>query len=137
MTRRGWLEVVFHAGWGVGLGWLMAALLRQEPLRRAQFRKVAACTETELRSSGLLHMEINRRPIVMRAHGQDILALDLRCTHGNCIVRYEPAAEQFFCPCHGGVFDAEGKVVSGPPPAPLSRVPLRRENGIVYVLDQS
>ena len=29
------------------------------------------------------------------------------------------------CPCHGGVYDREGKVVSGPPPGPLRRVNVR------------
>jgi len=43
------------------------------------------------------------------------------CTHAGCAVNYNSSAKDFVCPCHGGVYDINGKVVSGPPPAPLSR----------------
>ena len=42
------------------------------------------------------------------------------CTHDGCTVAYVKKASQFQCPCHGGVYDARtGKVLGGPPPAPL------------------
>ncbi len=39
------------------------------------------------------------------------------CTHLGCIV--DRNEDQFTCPCHGTVFDARGKLVSGPAPGPL------------------
>lgn len=52
------------------------------------------------------------------------------CTHLGCLVHWEANVRKFVCPCHKGVFDADGKVVSGPPPRPLERIPLvtRGEN---------
>ena len=41
------------------------------------------------------------------------------CTHMQCPVRWEQARGQFLCPCHGGLYDLDGKNVGGPPPAPL------------------
>ena len=35
------------------------------------------------------------------------------------------AAERFVCPCHGGVYDFQGKVVGGPPVRPLDRFETR------------
>ena len=32
-----------------------------------------------------------------------------------------PAAQRFICPCHGGVYDFDGKVAGGPPVRPLDR----------------
>jgi len=40
-------------------------------------------------------------------------------------VRWNAESSQFRCPCHGGVFDREGNVVDGPPPAPLQRLAVR------------
>lgn len=41
------------------------------------------------------------------------------CTHLNCLVAWQPATKQFFCACHDGFFDRNGKNVAGPPPSPL------------------
>ena len=40
--------------------------------------------------------------------------------------------DQFFCPCHGGVFDSAGNVVAGPPPEPIEKLPVKVEDGILY-----
>jgi cytochrome b6-f complex iron-sulfur subunit len=49
------------------------------------------------------------------------LALSSICTHAGCNVNYNSSGKDFVCPCHGGVYDINGKVVSGPPPAPLAQ----------------
>ncbi len=51
----------------------------------------------------------------------EFVAISTRCMHLGCPVRYTPAAERFICPCHGGVYDFEGKVSGGPPVRPLDR----------------
>ena len=60
-------------------------------------------------------------------------ALSATCTHLGCQVRWDAEATRFRCPCHGGVFDANGQVVEGPPPRPLDRVETRVESGAVLV----
>jgi nitrite reductase/ring-hydroxylating ferredoxin subunit len=57
--------------------------------------------------------------------GQGYRALSATCTHLGCRVNWDAAAQQFRCPCHGGVYDREGRVVSGPPPAPLRQLAVR------------
>ncbi len=39
----------------------------------------------------------------------------------------------FLCPCHGGVYGADGRVLAGPPPRPLARAPLAIAGGRVTV----
>ena len=57
-------------------------------------------------------------------------ALSATCTHLGCQVRWHADATRFQCPCHGGMFDASGNVVSGPPPRGLDRLEARLdENG--------
>jgi cytochrome b6-f complex iron-sulfur subunit len=72
-------------------------------------------------------------------------AFSLVCTHLGCVVRWRPdearkknsqkkIAGRFACPCHGGVFDSEGQVVSGPPPRALERLEVRERNGQVFII---
>ncbi len=57
----------------------------------------------------------------------DLRAFTAVCTHLNCTVQYDPANSRIWCACHQGVFDLEGKNVSGPPPRPLRRYYLERK----------
>jgi hypothetical protein len=61
------------------------------------------------------------------------VAVSTRCMHLGCPVRYTPAAQRFICPCHGGVYDFEGKRVGGPPVRPLDRFYTRIRNGLVEI----
>ena len=63
------------------------------------------------------------------------VAFDAVCSHAGCTVDYNPAANQFDCPCHGGMFDATtGNVLGGPPPTPLRPIPLKVINGQLRVM---
>lgn len=57
--------------------------------------------------------------------GDGYRALSATCTHLGCRVSWNVDKKQFLCPCHGGVYDRAGQVVSGPPPSPLARVNVR------------
>ena len=61
------------------------------------------------------------------------VAISTRCAHLGCPVRYIQASQRFVCPCHGGVYDFEGKVDGGPPVRPLDRFYTRVTNGRVQV----
>jgi cytochrome b6-f complex iron-sulfur subunit len=49
----------------------------------------------------------------------DIKAFNAVCTHLDCTVEYREAKGDIFCNCHNGVYDLNGRNVSGPPPRPL------------------
>ena len=53
------------------------------------------------------------------------IAISTLCAHLGCPVRFVEAAGNFICPCHGGVYDFEGKVIGGPPVRPLDRFQTR------------
>ena len=55
----------------------------------------------------------------------EFIAVSNRCAHLGCPVRFVQAAGNFICPCHGGVYDFEGKVIGGPPVRPLDRFQTR------------
>ena len=61
------------------------------------------------------------------------IAISTRCMHLGCPVRFVEAAGRFICPCHGGVYNFEGKVDGGPPVRPLDRFYTRVRNGLLEI----
>ena len=59
------------------------------------------------------------------------VAVSNRCAHLGCPVRFVEAAGNFICPCHGGVYDFQGKRIAGPPVRPLDHFQTRVRNGQV------
>jgi menaquinol-cytochrome c reductase iron-sulfur subunit len=80
-------------------------------------------------------VQINKkRSVYVTDEGEgNFVVFSRACTHLNCLVRWNGSKSQFFCPCHGGVFDKDGKVIAGPPPRPLEKLPVKVENGLLYV----
>jgi len=71
---------------------------------------------------------------VVHPSGNTFVAFSAVCTHLGCQVQYEPSTVEFFCPCHGGVYDARtGQVLQGPPPAPLPTIAVHIVNGEIRV----
>jgi Rieske Fe-S protein len=71
-----------------------------------------------------------------RNEDQPYVAVSTRCAHLGCPVRYIQASQKFVCPCHGGVYDFQGKVVGGPPVRPLDRFYTRVRSGRVELGDR-
>lgn len=69
-----------------------------------------------------------------RVDNENFIAFSTICTHLGCPVRWLASADLFMCPCHGGVFYADGQVASGPPPKPLNRYPVRISENDVQIL---
>lgn len=60
-----------------------------------------------------------------------LAVLDTTCTHLGCGVSWNAERNAFLCPCHGGTYAPDGKVIAGPPPRPLARLPFTVEGGRV------
>ncbi len=63
----------------------------------------------------------------------EFVAFAVNCAHLGCPVRWLPDAQLFMCPCHGGVYYADGSVAAGPPPHPLSQYKVRITGGEVEI----
>ena len=59
----------------------------------------------------------------MRVAEDQYRAFAATCTHLDCIVEFRSDRQLFWCNCHDGQFDLNGRNVGGPPPRPLE--PLR------------
>ncbi len=69
--------------------------------------------------------------LLVRTPEGEVRAFNALCTHTDCTVAYRAAHSDIFCNCHNGVFDLNGRNVSGPPPRPLEvyKVTLRGKPG--------
>jgi Rieske Fe-S protein len=151
VTRRQFLGALTWAiggllslGFGVpAIAYLLGPALRREeaqgwiPLTATN--KVELGTPTLFRAriqhqTGWIVQEQEHAIYVLTDNGRDFLAMSNICTHLGCRVRWIADRDQFYCPCHNGVFDREGLVVSGPPPRPLDRYETRVEGGQLFVL---
>lgn len=85
------------------------------------------------RQSGWIEDEEEVGVYVLTEDGRNYHAMSNICTHLGCRVRYIAEREKFFSPCHNGVFDKHGYVVSGPPPRPLDEFETKIEDGNLYI----
>ena len=75
----------------------------------------------------------NAAYVVQTGAGQ-YAAFSAICTHAGCTVAFVKKTSQFQCPCHGGRYDAKtGKVLSGPPPAPLPSIAVKNVGGQIQL----
>jgi Rieske Fe-S protein len=60
------------------------------------------------------------RPGLLILNDGTYRALSATCTHLGCTVQYRPDLREIWCACHNGIYDLNGRNVSGPPPRPLT-----------------
>lgn len=56
------------------------------------------------------------------------------CPHAGCYYNWNDRLRHFECPCHGSVFQIDGPVISGPAPRPLDTLPVKVEDGALFVI---
>lgn len=86
-----------------------------------------------IRQDGYRQVVDRRIVYVQQLDGGKVRVLDSTCTHLGCRTRYDAVSKHFLCPCHGGVYDVDGTVLDGPPPAPLRSIEARIDGADVVV----
>lgn len=70
---------------------------------------------------------------VRNIDGQKLQVFAINCAHLGCPVRWFPQSGLFMCPCHGGVYYADGSRASGPPERGLFEYRYKVEQGNLLV----
>ncbi len=78
-------------------------------------------------------VQLQGKAAIVRRDASGLVAYSAVCTHLGCLVKWDGARKEFLCPCHAAVFDASGRVVSGPAPAPLPAYKVKEVSGKVFV----
>lgn len=76
----------------------------------------------ELRPNSGKIFRFGSRPglLLLDSQGQ-YRALSATCTHLSCTVQYRSDLHEVWCACHNGLYDLNGRNISGPPPRPLEQ----------------
>jgi menaquinol-cytochrome c reductase iron-sulfur subunit len=78
--------------------------------------------------------ETTSQPVVyVIKTGGKLQVLSAICPHLGCTVPWDPAQNQFVCPCHGGTFSATGARISGPPRRSLDSLATKVSGGTLMV----
>ncbi len=54
------------------------------------------------------------------ANPKQLIAVNPKCTHQGCDVKWVAGEKKYACPCHDSNFDADGTVLNGPATKPLT-----------------
>ena len=81
---------------------------------------IVAAKLAELKPNSAKIFRFGSRPglLIMNSDGT-YRALSATCTHLGCTVQYRSDLRQVWCACHNGIYDLNGRNISGPPPRPL------------------
>ena len=131
----GGLAAGYGACGSMGVRYLFPATRRE---RRWQFlaraSDVSVGASIEYRSPTGERVAVARR--AEQGTAEDFVALSSTCPHLGCQVHWQGTEKRFFCPCHNGAFDPEGRAIAGPPfeaGQSLSRYPLKLEEGVLFI----
>ena len=113
------------------LGAPIAAYLR--PMRRDPHAAAVELDPSELALWDARQLLVGGRPVLVVNTDEGIRALSAVCTHLGCVVKWKKGRRQFFCPCHGGRFGVDGRVLGGPAPRPLASLEVAELDGNVVI----
>jgi len=120
---RRWVSVLLGTGVAASIAsfiypairYIIPPLVGESPSRSVVAAKVAEIK----RNSGKIFKFGSRPALLVRTADGNFKAFSAVCTHLNCTVQYREDLHQIWCACHNGLYDLEGRNVSGPPPRPL------------------
>jgi len=137
MKRRTFLDAIIAAS-GAVLGafilYPIARYLVPPKAPEAATRRVVAAKQDEVPPGGFKIFPFGGEPgILIRGKDGGYRALSAVCTHLGCTVQLRPDGQSIWCACHNGLYDLEGRNVSGPPPRPLESFVVHVVGGDVVV----
>jgi menaquinol-cytochrome c reductase iron-sulfur subunit len=150
ITRRNFMSMATWAIGGlIGLGMGIPAITYVlSPAKKNEASQdwisLGSATKVELNTPTLFKTTIKKQTgwiitdqeisiYILTENGRDFIAMSNICTHLGCRVRWISEEEQFFCPCHNGIFNKDGNVAGGPPPRPLDRFEVKVEGDQLYI----
>jgi len=151
ISRRDFMKLTIGAIGGlIGLGYGIPAIayVVAPALAKSKAREwiqLGAVSKIERGKPTLFKVKITRQTgwivneeelsiYVLTEDGREYIAMSNICTHLGCRIRWIADQDQYVCPCHNGIFDKQGNVVSGPPPRSLDTYETKVENDQLFIL---
>jgi cytochrome b6-f complex iron-sulfur subunit len=139
-SRRDFMaNIIMGAGTVLGLGSLAYRFLAYlypvvPPIKLVE---VPAGKPDDIPAEGARLVQLPAGPVLLEKADNEVHALSAICTHLGCTVQWRAEEKKFICPCHQGIYDFNGNVLSGPPLRPLEKLQVKVRNEQVFVLMKS
>ena len=135
MKRRKFLGILLTVLGSTATASFVYPLIRYfAPPAKDERTNTVSIRKTDLRPGEASEITLHNKPVIVINHYQrGFVAFSRVCTHLGCLVEYDKGQRKLICPCHAGTFDLEGNVLSGPPPRPLTMIPLKVEGDLVII----
>ncbi len=121
-TRR-WINLLLGSGILASIAAFVYPAIRYiipPPVSESTSRSVVAAKVGELKNNSGKIFKFGSKPaLLVRLVDGTYRAFSAVCTHLQCTVQYREDIHEIWCACHNGIYDLEGRNVSGPPPRPL------------------
>lgn len=101
--------------------------------KKAESREVLVGAAEDLLKADAVPLEVAGNKILLLKSEGGMVAFSRKCTDLGCLVNWDSSSRQFICPCHMGVYDKNGKNISGPPPRPLDRFDVVKKGDYIYL----
>jgi Rieske Fe-S protein len=120
---RRWINLLLGSGVVASIISFIYPALRYiipPPVAESISSSVVAAKVGELKdNSGKVFRFGSEPAILIHMAGGQYRAFNAVCTHLSCTVQYRSDLGMIWCPCHNGMYNLNGRNVSGPPPRPL------------------
>jgi cytochrome b6-f complex iron-sulfur subunit len=123
-NRRSFLDVFLGVGTFAWLGSVLYPILQYlkvPPQNESIPTSVVAAKVGAIKPNQNVIFRFGNDPaILIRDAAGNFKAFSAVCTHLACTVQYRSDMEKIWCACHNGIYDLNGRNISGPPPRPLT-----------------
>ena len=135
--RRHFIEIFLGSGVVASLASFIYPVLRfiiPPPSAELASDTVLAGKVGELKpNTGKIFRFGNRPALLILLPDGKYSALSGVCTHLGCTVQYRSDLHSVWCACHNGMYDINGRNLSGPPPKPLESFDVFVKGAEIYV----
>jgi len=95
---------------------------------------VLAARVSEMKPNTAKTFRFGTRPgLLVDTAAGEYRAMSATCTHLGCTVQYRPDLREIWCACHNGMYDLNGRNISGPPPRPLEAFEVQVRGDEIFV----
>ena len=136
-SRRRWINLLLGSGAAASIISFIYPALRYiipPPVAESASNFVVGAKVGELKNnSGKIFRFGSEPALLVHLADGSYRAFSAVCTHLSCTVQYRSDLREIWCACHNGLYNVEGRNVSGPPPRPLARYEVHIQGDDVVV----
>jgi cytochrome b6-f complex iron-sulfur subunit len=138
---RRWVDLLLGTGLVATIVSIIYPAIRYvipPPVAESGNRSVVAAKVGEIKNNSGKVFRFGSEPaILIRTPEGQYRAFTAVCTHLGCTVQYRADLNEIWCPCHNGMYNLQGRNISGPPPRPLTEYAVHVQGDQIIVARNS